>query len=105
MGLAVTQKTVTGTAAKTVTLVDPTSVRTVQHTARKRRGHFGISIESVSSGSPGSLTMMSRNTGITHSSDPFNLGTLYTTDERGGATYDVTVCNNVSFCSAFVVVY
>lgn len=52
MRLAVTLKTVTGTAAKTGTLVDPTAVRTVQYTARKRRGHFGISIESVSSGPP-----------------------------------------------------
>ena len=49
--------------------------------------------------------MMSRNPGITQSSDPFNLGTLYTTDERGGATYDMTVCNNVGLCSTFVVAY
>jgi len=97
----------TGSASETVTTVDPSAVLTVQYITGKRRGYHGIEIQSISSGSPGSLTMFSRVTGTTYSvnPEPFVLGTFYTTPEKGGATYDITVCNVVGLCSEFVVVY
>lgn len=98
----------TGSATQSVSLVDPNSneLSNVDYAYGKSRGKNAIRIDGITPGNPGSLTMVNQQTGNEVVNVPtFNPGTVYSTNEKGAATYDVTVCNTANQCSTFALTY
>ena len=97
-----------GSSTQTLVFFDPNSneLASVDYAYGKSRGKNAIRIDGISPGSPGSLTMVNQQSGEeVVSVGTFTYGMVYSTNEKGAATYDVTVCNTANQCSTFVLTY
>jgi serine protease len=71
----------------------------------KSKGKNAVRIDALTSGTPGTLLMTRSDGTDAISLASFDLGTVYSTEDKGSATYDLTVCSTAPECTTVSVVY
>jgi subtilisin len=96
----------TGSTSQSVTVTIPAGQINFSYAFGKAsKGYNAVRIDSFTggSGTPGELRV-TRGGSPVFSTDPFALGTVYSLGEKGGATYEMTVCDDTGACAAPVTI-